>query len=103
MKEKNFYNKLKNLFSLSSANFVSSLITGLFWMYLASILIKEDYGLLGFLVSIAYVAQAVSTLGLARTIVVYGVKEENIIPAAYSVGLISASIASILVFNVFKQ
>jgi len=95
--------KLKNYLTLSSANFGSAVINAIFWMYLASLLDKSEYGMLGYLISIATVAHAVSSIGLGKTIVVYGAKKEKVLSPAYTLGLISSSFASILVYIITQN
>jgi len=103
MIDKGFLLKVQNFLTLGSANFVATIINALFWMYLASILDKAEYGMLGYLISIATVAFAASTLGLGRTIVVYGAKKENILSPAYTLGLISSTVASIVVYVITQN
>jgi len=54
--------------------------------------------MLGYLFSIAAVASSISLLGLDRTIEVYGAKKENVTSPAYTLGLISCTTASIIVY-----
>jgi len=65
---------------------------------MASIFEQSEYGLLGFLMSIANVAHAVSSLGIGKTRIVYGSKKENIYSATYTVGLVSTSITSLIIY-----
>ncbi len=103
MIEKSFLDKVKNFFTVGSGNFVASSISAIFWLYIASLMDQSEYGMLGFFISIATIAHAVSTLGLNRTIVVYEAKKENILSAAYTLGLISSSLTSIVVFVITQN
>jgi len=100
-----FLTKLKELVSLGSLNILSSVIFGFFWLYLASIMTKEEYGELGFLMSIANVGIAISLLGFRSMVVVYESKNENVFPASFIIVLISANITALFTFvltqNVF--
>jgi len=91
-----FKNKLKELVGLGSSNTISSLIYALFWLFLASILVKSEYGELGFLMSIASVGTAISLLGLRATVVVYESKNENIFYTSFLLVLISSSITAVI-------
>ena len=79
-----FLNDMKFQFDFKDQAFVSvsrliaAFISGIFWFYLAAFLDKDEYGELGYLISIAGVASGVSILGLNQIIVVYGPKNENI-------------------------
>jgi len=98
----NFPKKLKDFVALGSSNLIASIILGLFWLFLASLLTKTDYGQLGFFMAIANIAGAISLLGLRQTIMVYEPKNENLIPASVALVLITSIISAIVVF-VFIQ
>jgi len=94
---------INDLLSVGSSQFIAQIILGLFWLYLATILSKSDYGELGFLMSIVYVAAVVSVLGLGTTVVVYEVKKENIFPASFIVVLIAATITAVVTFLLYQN
>ena len=94
---------IKDLLTVSSSQFASQIILGLFWLYLASILPKSDYGELGFLMSIVNVAVVVSVLGLSGTVVVYEAKKENIFPASLIIVLTVSSITAVGSFFLFEN
>ena len=102
-----FPKKLQDLLSLGSSNAIAPIITGTFWLFIASILTKPDYGELGFLFSVVNVASGVSFLGLTTTILVYEAKKENIFPAAFVIVLVASLIASSIAFlfteNIFAS
>jgi len=91
-----FKNNIKDLMTVGSSNFFASIINSLFWLYLASILLKTDYGELGLIMSIANIGAAVSLLGMRTTVVVYESKNENILPSSFIVILISSSISAFI-------
>jgi len=91
-------NKIKDLLSLSSANIISSLIYGLFWIFLASVFTNEEYGELGFFMSVANVGSGIALLGLGGTILVYEAKKENVFPVSFVIVLISSTVVSIASF-----
>ena len=93
-----FSSKIKNVLALITTNFAASGIMVIFWLYFASITEKEVYGEATYLISIAAVAFGIANVGLGGVIVVYGAKKENVLPPAYSFGIISCSIASIVTF-----
>ena len=92
------FTKIKDLVSLSSANLISSLIYGLFWIFLASLFTNEEYGELGLFMSVARVGSGIALLGLGGTILVYEAKNQNIFPASFVIVLISSTVASIVAF-----
>lgn len=97
-----FNNKLKDLLSLGAVNVGSSLIFSLFWLYLASLLSKPEYGEIGFLVSIANVGMGISMMGFNTLVVIYESKKENVFPSSFLIVLISANITAAATF-VFTQ
>jgi len=98
-----FSKKLKDFLSLGTSQVFSSVLYGIFWLYLASILEKTDYGELGYFMSVAQVTSAISLLGLSNTIVVYEAKKEPIFPASFVLGLVSSVIAVIVTFFLFQN
>ena len=94
--------KLKDILSLGSANLVTGIIFGLFWMFLASILTKSEYGELGYLMSIVNISAVLALLGLGITVVVYEPKKENIFPASVIITTIAAIVVGITSY-VFTQ
>jgi len=98
-----FKTKLKDLLTVGSSNFIASIIGGLFWFYLAKILIKTEFGELGYLISTATVASVVSLLGLGLVVVIYGSKKENVFPPSFVIILISSSISAVVVFFITQN
>ena len=94
---------IKDLLGVGASQFIAQIILGVFWIYLASILSKSEYGELGFLMSIVSVAAVVSILGLAGTIVVYEAKKENVFPASLIIVLIATSSTAIITFFLYQN
>ena len=95
--------KFKDQTALGSANLISSIMTSVFWIFLASILDKESYGELGFLFAIAYTGWAVSNVGIDRLIIIYGAKNENIYQPAYAFSIITSIIVSIIAYTIYQN
>ena len=98
-----FTKKAKDFLTLGSSNMISSLVYGIFWLYLASIIQKTEYGELGFFMGIMNVGLTISLLGLRSTIMVYEPKKENVFPAAFVLILISSAISSIVVYFITQN
>lgn len=103
MVKTNFFKGTKNYLRLGFSNFIATGIYAIFWMYLAAVVEKTTYGELGFLMSIANVANAVAALGIGRMMIVYGAKNENIFSPAYALGLISSSMVSIVIYVIIQN
>jgi len=93
-----FSENITDLFTVASSKTISSLIIGIFYLFLAGFLSKEGYGELAFFIAIASVAQALSLLGVNQIIVVYTSKEKGVISSAYSLGILSGTITSIIIY-----
>ena len=95
--------KVKDFLTLGSSNLISSLLYGIFWLYLASIIAKTEYGELGFFMGIVNVGFTISLLGLRKTIMVYEPKKENVFLASFAIILISSTISSIVVYFITQN
>ena len=87
---KYFFTKIRDYVALSSANFASTIGNAVFWMFFAILLTTEEYGELGYVFGIVYVGYAFGSLGIERLIVVYGVKNKEILQPAYALTIISS-------------
>ena len=90
---------LKNISIIGAGNLIGSAISGLFWIYLASLLGAENYGELAYYISIASIATSVSFLGGPMAITVLTAKKINIESTIF-VTSISASIISAIVLYI---
>ena len=75
----------------------------MFWLYLATLLAKAEYGELGFLMSIANVGSVVALLGLGITVVVYESKNENVFPSSFILVLIASSITGAVTYALMQN
>ena len=75
----NFLGIEKDLISIASGNTFSTIISGIFWLALASIMTVEDYGNLNYILSIATIATIISLLGMPITIKTYLPKGEEVL------------------------
>ena len=98
-----FKKKIKDLLSLGGSNFFASLIGGLFWLYIAKILDKAEYGEIGYLISFATVAAGFSIMGFTTLVVVYEAKKENVFPASYMIVVIASIIAAIVAYVLLQN
>jgi len=100
---RNFFVNYKDHLSILISRISAASISGLFWFYLATLLTKNEFGELGFLISIASVGFALSLLGLNQVIVVYEAKKEDILAPSISLGLLSATIVFIISYIVIQN
>jgi len=96
--------KIKDFLTLGSARLISGIVFGLFWLFLASIIQKEEYGEIGYLMSIVNVVGIIAMLGLGTLVVIYEPKKENVFPASVVIvffsSMIGGGISYILTQNI---
>lgn len=92
---------LKSLSQLGFANGVGSIVSGIFWFYLASLIGSEKYGEIGFFITIGAVASTVSLIGMGSSLVVFTAKDLKFQATIYSLVLILTMIVSIVSFFIF--
>ena len=95
--------KFKDLGTVGIGNITASLISGIFWLYFASLLDTEQYGEVSYFIAIAGIASTISFFGLGNVIIVYTAKGERIQPPIFIIGIISSIISLIAVFLIFSQ
>jgi len=100
-KIKSIVTRFKDLTTLGFANILSSAISGIFWIYLASLLGTAHYGEVSYFIAIAGIASTISFLGAGNTIIVYTAKGEKIQSTIFFITIISGLIASIVLFFIF--
>ena len=90
----------KGLLSIGFADIVGSVISGLFWLYIASQLNPEIYGELIYFISIAGLAQMVSLLGSSNALTVYTAKNVKIQSTLFVISILAAAI-SLAIITIF--
>jgi O-antigen/teichoic acid export membrane protein len=90
--------KFKDLTSLGIANILSSAISGIFWIYLATVIDTDSYGEIGYYITIASVAAVISSLGASNFMTVYTAKGQDLKkPLTILIG-ISSIVTSLVLF-----
>ena len=100
---KNFKDKIigkKGLLSIGFADIVGSVISGLFWLYIASQLNPDIYGEIIYFISIAGLAQMVSLLGSSNALTVYTAKNVKIQSTLFLISILAAVI-SLAIITIF--
>jgi len=100
---KNFKDNIigqKGLLSIGFADIVGSIISGLFWLYIASQLNPDAYGEVIYFISIAGLAQMVSLLGSSNALTVYTAKNVKIQSTLFLISILAAAI-SLAIITIF--
>jgi len=99
----NIISNLRNIGLIGVSDIISSGITGIFWLYIASILNPEEYGELSYLISLAAMASVFSLIGTQNTIIVFSSKKIEIIKALQIFSLLGSSIGLIALLILFER
>jgi len=90
----------KGLLSIGFADIVGSVISGLFWLYIASQLNPDVFGELIYFISIAGLAQMVSLFGSSNALTVYTAKNVKIQSTLFVISILAAAI-SLAIITIF--
>ena len=88
----------KDLTNIGIANIIGSLISGLFWFYLAALMGSENYGELSYLLAIIGVVSTIASIGSGYTTIVYTAKKINILPAIFTITIIGSATAAFAMY-----
>jgi len=97
---KNFKDKIigkKGLLSIGFADIVGTVISGLFWLYIASQLNPEIYGEVIYFISIAGLAQMISLLGSSNALTVYTAKNVKIQSTLFLISILAAAFSLVII------
>ncbi len=95
--------KFKDLANIGFANILTTGISLIFWLYIASILGTENYGELSYLLAIAGIVSIMSLVGAGNTLIVYTAKEVKIQATIYFIAIIVSIIGSVITFILFNN
>lgn len=82
---------------------ISTTIGSVFWLYLATILTKSNYGELQFLISVAGLACGLSLIASSNTITVYEVKKRGMTGILFLLSLLCGIIVSAALFITYSR
>jgi len=93
----------KGLLSIGFADIAGSVISGLFWLYIASQLNPEIYGELIYFISIAGLAQMVSLLGSSNALTVYTAKNVKIQSTLFLISILAVAVSLAIITIFFNR
>ena len=109
MKNNKIWDKIRNISSLKDlsdigiANIGGGAISSIFWLYLASIMTPEEYGQIGYLISIAGIAAVFCQFGTGYFLMVTTAKKQNVLSIIALISISSSLIAAIVLYILFKE
>ena len=105
-----YWNKIKEKFvnengiiSLGFSDVIGSGLSGIFWLYIASVIEPGDYGEIHYFLGIAGMAQIFSMFGNPHALTVYSAKNENIQSTLFLLSIIPTIISSVIIFMLFTR
>ena len=94
---------LKSISQIGAATAGGNAIVALFFIYLADLMGQEDYGELGYMLSIAGIASTISILGGQWTMSVYTAKGVRIESSLYFISIITSTVSAIILYFLFEN
>ena len=94
---------LKSISQIGAATVGGNAIAAFFWIYMADFMGQEDYGELGYLLSIAGIASTISILGGQWTMSVYTAKGIQIESSLYFISIITSTISAVVLYFLFEN
>ena len=102
----NIRNKLfafKGLTLIGSADIIGAIITGIFWLSIASLIEVKEYGELHYFIGIAGLAYVITLIGTQNTVTVYSAKKINVISILFFLSILASAAAALIVFIIFNK
>ena len=94
---------LKSISQIGAATAGGNAIAAIFWIYMADLMGQEDYGELGYMLSIAGIASTISILGGQWTMSVYTAKGVRIESSLYFISIITSTVSAIILYFLFEN
>ena len=94
---------LRSISQIGAATAGGNAIAAFFWIYMADLMGQEDYGELGYLLSIAAIASTISIVGGQWTMSVYTAKGVRIESSLYFISIITSTVTAIVLYFLFEN
>ena len=94
---------LRSISQIGVATTAGNAIAAFFWIYMADLMGQEDYGELGYLLSIAAIASTISIVGGQWTMSVYTAKGVRIESSLYFISIITSTVSAIILYFLFEN
>jgi len=96
-----FLQRIKELATLGSGDVIGSVLSAIFWFYLASQIKPDAYGEIHWFLGIAGIFSYIALFGTLNTITVYSAKNVKIQATLYLISLIAGAVLSLIIIIVF--
>ena len=95
--------RIKNISTISFASISGTVISGLFWLYLADLLGAENYGEIGYLLAIGAISSVVAMWGSEKAIIVYTAKGIPIQSSIYFISIFTSITTAVVLYLMFQS
>ena len=96
-----FLQRIKELATLGSGDVIGSVLSAIFWFYLASQIKPDAYGEIHWFLGIAGIFSYIALFGTINTSTVYSAKNVKIQATLYLISLIAGAVLSLIIIIVF--
>ena len=94
---------LRSITTIGSSNIIGTAITSVFWISIAGLIGTDSYGELSYFLAIIGISSVIASVGGGYTMQVYAAKGVKIESSLYFLGIISSTIAAIVLFVIFEN
>ena len=95
--------KLKDIGAIGRGDIFGSMMSAVFWFFLASQIEPEQYGEIHWFLGIAGIFSTIALFGTVNTITVYTAKKVKIQSTLYAISLLASVILSLIVIVIFPS
>ena len=95
--------KLKDIGAIGGGDIFGSMMSAVFWFFLASQIEPEQYGEIHWFLGIAGIFSTIALFGTVNTITVYTAKKVKIQSTLYAISLLASVILSLIVIVIFPS
>jgi len=94
---------LRSIGTLGSSNIIGSTITAVFWISIAGLIGTDSYGELSYFLAIIGISSVIVNYGGNYAMQVYTAKGVKIASSLYFLGIITSTVAGIILFLIFEN
>tara|TARA_B110000495_G_scaffold203315_1_gene226487 strand:- start:456 stop:1622 length:1167 start_codon:yes stop_codon:yes gene_type:complete len=103
LKIRNIFKKFEDLSAIGGANILGTIISALFWLFLATIITTEEYGEISYYIAIGSIASIIALIGGNTTITVYTAKKIPIASTIFLISIISSVISALAILIIIQN
>ena len=100
---KEIFSRKKGLGILSTSDITGTIISSVFWFYIASVIQPDKYGEIFYLISIVAIAFNLSNIGTQNNMVVLTAKGKNLESTLSFISLMFGAVSSFILIIIFYQ